>query len=263
MFGGAAPGDIRPSDWYSFAEASGQIAETIQASLMAFGPTAPPQAFGIAPGEQWYEWNLPDISLGQGVLGSGGVAVAAAADITGSIISGMDRNQPTHGSQPGDFEEGGVFADRPAGWVFEGQSWDPYDTPEIPPEEEEQPPIVIPLDAGVGQPDPYEPSEEDEPMPTFWDVVNPVIDVFQGQSPGATPGFLPPGVAAPGTVPSVPTGGATSNMRYNPRTGKWECRRRRRRRLLTESDFNDLMRIATLPNKQNVTVALAKAIGRR
>ncbi len=40
-------------------------------------------------------------------------------------------------------------------------------------------------------------------------------------------------------------------------------RRRRRRRLLTESDFNDLMRIATLPNKQNVSVALAKAIGRR
>ncbi len=41
------------------------------------------------------------------------------------------------------------------------------------------------------------------------------------------------------------------------------CKRRRRRRLLTESDFNDLMRIATLPNKQNVAVALAKAVGRR
>jgi len=48
----------------------------------------------------------------------------------------------------------------------------------------------------------------------------------------------------------------------DPRTGK-RCYRRRRRRLLTEGDFNDLMRIATLPNKQNVTVALAKAIGRR
>ncbi len=45
-------------------------------------------------------------------------------------------------------------------------------------------------------------------------------------------------------------------------TGK-RCYRRRRRRLLTEGDFNDLMRIATLPNKQNVSVALAKAIGRR
>ncbi len=41
------------------------------------------------------------------------------------------------------------------------------------------------------------------------------------------------------------------------------CKRRRRRRLLTEGDFNDLMRIATLPNKDTVKVALAKAVGRR
>lgn len=48
-----------------------------------------------------------------------------------------------------------------------------------------------------------------------------------------------------------------------PRPAHLRCKRRRRRRLLTESDFNDLMRIATLPNKQNVAVALAKAVGRR
>lgn len=41
------------------------------------------------------------------------------------------------------------------------------------------------------------------------------------------------------------------------------CKRRRRRRLLTDGDFNDLMRIATLPNKDIVKIALAKAIGRR
>ncbi len=46
--------------------------------------------------------------------------------------------------------------------------------------------------------------------------------------------------------------------------GRLLCKpRRRRRRLLTESDFNDLMRIATLPNKDTVKIALAKAIGRR
>jgi len=59
-----------------------------------------------------------------------------------------------------------------------------------------------------------------------------------------TPGGVPPGM-------------------YIDKHGHLCHRRRRRRRLLTESDFNDLMRIATLPNKQNVAVALAKAIGRR
>jgi len=41
------------------------------------------------------------------------------------------------------------------------------------------------------------------------------------------------------------------------------CARRRRRKMLTESDFNTLLRISTLPNNQNVRIALAKAIGRR
>ncbi len=38
------------------------------------------------------------------------------------------------------------------------------------------------------------------------------------------------------------------------------CRRRRRRKLLTNGDFNDLLRISTLPNTANVRVAIAKAI---
>jgi len=53
------------------------------------------------------------------------------------------------------------------------------------------------------------------------------------------------------------------SVTVDPRTGKVVCKRRRRRRLLTESDFNDLMRIATLPNKETVKIALAKSIGRR
>lgn len=48
----------------------------------------------------------------------------------------------------------------------------------------------------------------------------------------------------------------------DPRTGK-RCYRRRRRVMLTEGDFNTLLRISTLPNTKNVSVALAKAIGRR
>lgn len=47
----------------------------------------------------------------------------------------------------------------------------------------------------------------------------------------------------------------------DPRTGK-PCvlRKRRRRKLLTESDFNTLLRISTLPNNSMVKIALAKAI---
>ncbi len=48
----------------------------------------------------------------------------------------------------------------------------------------------------------------------------------------------------------------------DPRTGK-RCYKRRRRVMLTEGDFNTLLRIATLPNNSNVRTALAKAIGRR
>ncbi len=75
-------------------------------------------------------------------------------------------------------------------------------------------------------------------------------------------------VGGVGTPPIVGTGPAATpppaKVTVDTRTGEvTECKRRRRRRLLTESDFNDLMRISTLPNKQNVSVALAKAVGRR
>jgi hypothetical protein len=55
---------------------------------------------------------------------------------------------------------------------------------------------------------------------------------------------------------------AANGTRIDPRTGRPVCRRRRRRRLLTDGDFNDLMRISTLPNKDIVKIALAKAVGR-
>ncbi len=53
-------------------------------------------------------------------------------------------------------------------------------------------------------------------------------------------------------------------MKIDPKTGQLKpvCKRRRRRRLLTDGDFNDLMRISTLPNKDIVKIALAKAVGR-
>jgi len=65
---------------------------------------------------------------------------------------------------------------------------------------------------------------------------------------------------------AAPTGGAKAapTMVVNPVTGQVTRKacRRRRRRLLTDGDFNDLMRISTLPNKDIVKIALAKAVGR-
>lgn len=72
-------------------------------------------------------------------------------------------------------------------------------------------------------------------------------------------------VATPSGVPNY--GGAAVPPRtvtVDTVTGKvTACRRRRRRKMLTETDFNTLLRISTLPNNQNVRIALAKAIGRR
>ena len=96
--------------------------------------------------------------------------------------------------------------------------------------------------------------EGDEDMAIDWG------DIFTTSIPQIIEGFV--GGGTPTTtytpVPSIPA--TYSNLTA---TGAPRCKRRRRRRLLTESDFNDLMRIATLPNKQNVAVALAKAVGRR
>jgi len=44
---------------------------------------------------------------------------------------------------------------------------------------------------------------------------------------------------------------------------KWiKPKRRRRKILLTESDYNSLLRIQSLKVNQNMTVALAKTLGR-
>ncbi len=82
--------------------------------------------------------------------------------------------------------------------------------------------------------------------------------------PGAVPTAGVPAVASC-SCNSNPCVCGTINGRpalVDPRTGK-RCYRRRRRVMLTEGDFNTLLRIATLPNNANVRTALAKAIGRR
>ena len=91
--------------------------------------------------------------------------------------------------------------------------------------------------------------------------------IYNFAGPAAIPGPAAPG----GTVQAATCGkspcvcGVDSCGRpalIDPRTGK-RCYKKRRPKLLSDGDFNSLMRIATLPNNQNVRIALAKAIGRR
>jgi len=70
--------------------------------------------------------------------------------------------------------------------------------------------------------------------------------------------------AVPGVVTAAGCVTTPGGKYFNPALGKWcyKSPRRRRKRLLTNGDFNDLMRIATLPNNAMTKIALAKAVGR-
>lgn len=124
----------------------------------------------------------------------------------------------------------------------------------------------------VGRPDEEGPTRrqndlEEGEMAGWTDWIGWGIDVLQGQAGGPGTGYATPGIL-PGTdsYSQMMYGGdgGPGKVTVDTRTGKvTKCGRRRRRRLLTESDFNDLMRIATLPNNANVRTALAKSIGRR
>lgn len=94
-------------------------------------------------------------------------------------------------------------------------------------------------------------------------IVGGYLDPFgAGQATTDFFGMAQPLQAIPGPVSRAGPAGRVPAVKIDPRTGKVVCRRRRRRRLLTDGDFNDLMRISTLPNKDIVKIALAKAVGR-
>jgi len=150
------------------------------------------------------------------------------------------------------FEPGSIFAP--------GEVWHadiPQDIYDIPYEDIESPDLEKP---GI-----YEENEptEDAEVAVDWG------DFFTGTAQGLIDAIIP-GSSGTAVNPLAYVGGTgvgapspTGKVTVDPKTGKvTPCHRRRRRRLLTNSDFNDLMRIATLPNKQNVAVALAKAVGR-
>lgn len=53
-------------------------------------------------------------------------------------------------------------------------------------------------------------------------------------------------------------------LRWDKKLQQWvkHAHRRRRRRLLTDSDYDDLLRISTLPNSKSIQVALSKTLRR-
>lgn len=103
----------------------------------------------------------------------------------------------------------------------------------------------------------------------------PGTDLFEigGAIYNAATASTPPPVVVPfptntgsPTVQPVPSAAPTvvryPGYRYDPIKGRYVKTRRRRRKLLTECDYNDLLKIQTLKNTDNVKIALAKSLGR-
>ncbi len=134
-----------------------------------------------------------------------------------------------------------------------GRTPDPY------PGSEASRAIIVPTQGPVSGVDDEEFTEDESMAHSWWHLGSQVIDVLQGQATQPAAVYNP--AYANQFVSSTGTGSPGYAQAMARAAG---CKKRRRRRaLLTEGDFNSLMRIATLPNNANVRTALAKAVGRR
>ncbi len=107
---------------------------------------------------------------------------------------------------------------------------------------------------------------QEEPV-AFWDGVSAVVDIFQGQTPGGNVMATPLAMAQPTGGLSGPSGTLQtmgSKVTVDTATGKvTPCRRRRRRRLLTPTDLNDLAALKTIVGGgQSMNFAVMKAVRR-
>lgn len=169
-----------------------------------------------------------------------GVFIPALPDIIGRVFPGGDR--------PGE----GTFESPPVDFI-------PV-------------PVLLPGQSDPGREE-WETNEE-KPVAEFWDFATSVLGAFTGPTPGVTPSNFnlsgPTGVGGGGGggggggagVPvGMPGCEPPSKWCYDAKTGKYTPqRRRRRRKMLTAGDMNQLVQIGTLPNNANVRVALAKRI---
>lgn len=254
------------NDYDALFNVTYQPYRTSEASLSAYDPTpsftfdgegAHINPFGFAPGEEIGIRDPIDISLGRQIFSSWFDPWWIPRWPGGSVFevpSSPSRYEPVTIPAParptGNGELPGIYGET----SHAPEDWEAiYDQ-------------VVILNNFPDQNEAPYPGEEVEEVPSFWDIAGAVVDIFDDDpstvtiGQGAPAGFQTPyGFAPTTTIPS----GAGGTFTIDPKTGKVKkCGRRRRRRLLTESDFNDLMRISTLPNKETVRVALAKAVGR-
>ncbi len=118
--------------------------------------------------------------------------------------------------------------------------------------------VIDPTPASPGSVDDDDFTEAEDMAHSWLHLGSDILAAYT--SPTAGVAAAPMGFAGPARVPGA---GAVPGFTYGTDNGIPCKRRRRRRALLTEGDFNSLMRIATLPNNANVRTALAKAVGRR
>lgn len=81
---------------------------------------------------------------------------------------------------------------------------------------------------------------------------------------GVDPGWVQPTLGVPG-VEIIGEANLEKGMVYKKVCGqyKWvKQKHRRRRKLLTDADYNALLKLQTLKNNANMNIAIAKAIGR-
>lgn len=243
--------DPRPGDWYNFAENAGY------GSFVAYPGseyTILPAGSGTIDG-----WGaIVDFALGAvaSIFGgsSGGTTWQGPSlpqiptiQIPGGIPGSSGAPSEGDGDERGDFIPGSIYEQNPQPETDWDEVYRQYQ--------------ILNEDPS-GQIDEYEDTE----MAIDWGgLANIGIDFLQGQTGGTginpNPAPYLGGGYEPGVIrtPTLPT-----KVTVDTKTGKvTTCKRRRRRRLLTEGDFNDLMRISTLPGNQNVRIALAKSIGRR
>ncbi len=184
---------------------------------------------------------IPDVRVQPAVTQTlpGDPAVVGPQEIPSSVVIDPDY-RPQATVFEGEVEEPWVDRTRTTDWDYVYEQYVILNAPEPAPEVQEVLHGSIDWGSVVGT------------------IVGGAADPF-GAGRYAASLFNQPQAALPG-VPAVVA--APPGVRIDPRTGKPVCKRRRRRRLLTDGDFNDLMRISTLPNKDIVKIALAKAVGR-
>ncbi len=241
-----------------------------------FGPGSAEESFAYLRGDyvtgfETYDFGefgvATNLSLGPGAATINAIVAAAQASAA-AYMGSLPGGEPGEPPSGGDKEDHGIESVVP---IF-----DPSTAPQATVFEKE-PGAVRPGVEFEDVPNPYQ-----ETADTDWEAVyreyvilnepepeEPVID--WGDVIGGALGSIATGLGAPTPhVPFVGPGfggaGATATVpakvTVDTATGRvTACRRRRRRKLLTESDFSALLRISTLPNKDIVKIALAKAIG--